>query len=157
MGYFGTDLGFELDFQRYRHFFKDSEISPLDPAAPPNCRPGISGPCTDINTDAFGFMGNVVVPIRIQGATKWRPYGTAGLGWIHAWANGASAQEHRSQNDLGFNVGGGVTYSLGERVGLRSDLRYFRAFADKNEPEGVYFKNYGFLRLTLGLTFGSRR
>src|SRR5262245_65875807 len=58
VGYLGTRFGFELDFQRYQHFFKDSEISPLDPAAPPNCTAGISGPCTAINTDAWGIIGN---------------------------------------------------------------------------------------------------
>jgi hypothetical protein len=41
VGYLGSGLGFE--FQRYQHFFKDSEISPRDPAAPPNCTPSLSG------------------------------------------------------------------------------------------------------------------
>src|SRR5262245_26292456 len=49
----------EFDFERYQHFFKDSEMFPLDPGAPPNCT-GAAGPrCTDIDTDAMGFMGNV--------------------------------------------------------------------------------------------------
>ena len=152
VGYFGGRLGFELEFQRYQHFFKDSEIVPLDPAAPPNCT-GAPGPCKDINTDAMGFMGNVVVPIRIQGAPRWRPYGTAGLGLIRAWTN----EPDRRQNDLGFNVGGGVMFSLSKRVGLRGDLRYSRALADENKPDGVYPKDYGFWRATLGVTFGFPR
>jgi opacity protein-like surface antigen len=153
VAYFHGRLGFELEFQRYQHFFKDSEIFPLDPAAPPNCRPGVGPPCTDIDTDAMGFMANVVVPIRIQGAPKTRPYGTAGLGLIRAWTN----ERERNQNDLGFNIGGGVMFSLSKRVGLRADLRYFRALADENEPDGVYFKDYGFWRATLGVTFGFPR
>jgi hypothetical protein len=124
-GYLGGRFGFEFDVMRYQHFFKDSEVFPLDPAAPPNCTPAAGeapGPCTDIDTDAMGFMGNVVLPIRIQGAPKWRPYGTAGLGVIRAWTN----EEGRHQNNLGFNGGGGVMYSLSKYVGLRGDLRYFR-------------------------------
>jgi Outer membrane protein beta-barrel domain len=144
--------GFELDFQRYQHFFKDSEVFPLDPAAPPNCT-GTAMPCIDLNTDAWGLMGNLVVPIRIKGAPKWRPYGTAGLGMIHAWVN----ERDRHQDDLGFNVGGGVMFSLSKRVGLRGDLRHFRALADEHKPDGVYFKDYGFWRATLGVTFGFPR
>lgn len=148
VGYSSDRLGFEFDFQRYQHFFKDSEVSPLDPSAPPNCRPGINGPCTDINTDAIGLMGNVVVPIRIDGAPKWQPFGSAGLGVIRAWTNEAG----RAQNDLAFNVGGGVMYALNRRVGLRGDLRYFRAFVDENDPDGIRLTDYGFLRASVGVT-----
>jgi len=150
-GYLGDRVGFEVDFQRYQHFFKDSEVFPLDPSAPPNCTGGIAGACTDIDTDAMGFMANVVLPIRIQGVPKWRPYGTAGLGVIRAWTN----VEDRSQDNLGFNVGGGVRYSLilSQHIGLRGDLRYFRAVVDKNERKGVLFKDYDFLRASLGVTF----
>ena len=115
VGYSGGRLGFEFDVLRYQHFFRDSEVDPLDPSSPPNCRPGISGPCTDINTDAIGLMGNVVVPIRIHGTTKWQPFGAAGLGMIRAWTN----EENRVQNNFAFNVGGGVMYALNRRVGLR--------------------------------------
>jgi hypothetical protein len=151
VGYIGARFGFEFDFQRYQHFFKDAEVFPLDPAAPPNCA-GAAGRCTDIDTDAMGFMGNVVVPIRIQGARKWRPHVTAGIGMIHAWSQGEPVDRH--QNDPGFNGGAGVTYLLTQRVGLRGDLRYFRALVDENKPDGVYFEDYGFWRATLGVTFG---
>ncbi len=152
VGYFAGRFGFELDFQRYQHFFKDSEVFPLDPAAPPNCT-GAAMPCTDINTDAWGLMGNLVVPIRIKDAPKWRPYGTAGLGLIHAWTN----EHDRHQSNFGLNLGGGVMFSLSKRVGLRGDLRYFRALADEHKPDGVYFRDYGFWRATLGVTFGFPR
>ena len=153
VGYLGDRLGFEFDFQRYQHFFKDAEVFPLDPSAPPNCRPGVGGPCTDINTDAIGFMGNAVLPVRIHGATKWHPFGSAGLGIMRAWTN----EEDRAQNNLGFNVGGGVTYFLNTHVGLRGDLRYFRALVDENERDGVLVTDYGFLRVSMGVTFGFRR
>jgi hypothetical protein len=36
-------------------------------------------------------------------------------------------------------------------------MRYFRAFVDEDEGDGFYFKNYGFLRVTFGVTFGFPR
>jgi opacity protein-like surface antigen len=147
-GYVGDRLGFEFDVKRYHHFFKDENVD----LVPNNCVPGVTPPCIDLNTDAWSFMGNVVAPIR-NGA-RWRPYGTAGLGVIHAWVEGPGDQYDVGQNNLAFNVGGGVMYSVKGRVGLRGDLRYFRAFVDEDKREGGYFKDYGFLRATFGVTFG---
>lgn len=153
VGYLGGRLGFEVEVQRYQHFFKDAEVIPLDPAAPPNCMPGIAGPCADINTDAIGVMGHVVLPIRILGATKWHPYGSAGLGLIRGWTN----EDDRAQNDLAVDVGGGVTWSFNPRVGLRGDLRYIQAFADEHEPDGIRLKDYGFMRVSVGVSFAFGR
>jgi opacity protein-like surface antigen len=147
IAYFRGGLGFEFDVTRYQHFFKDSEVFPRDPAAPPNCT-GQSGPCTDIDTDAMSVMANVVVPLRVRAATKWHPYGSAGLGMIRAWTN----EEGRHQNDLGFNIGGGVMYSVSTRVGLRGDLRYSRALVGEDTPDGVYDRDYGFWRAAVGVT-----
>ena len=152
VGYLGDRLGFEFDLARYQHFFKDSEVFPLSPAAPPNCQPGASSACTDIDTDAIGFSGNVVLPIRIHAAAKWHPFGSAGLGVIRGWTN----EEDRAQNNLAFNVGGGVTYLLNTRLGLRGDLRYFRALVDDNKPDGIRVTDYGFMRASVGVTFRFR-
>ena len=149
VGYFGGWLGFELDVQRYHHFFKDKNVD----LVPNNCAPGVGPQCTDLNTDAWSFMGNVVAPIRSKGV-KWRPYGTVGLGVIHSWVEGPGDQYDIGQNNPAFNVGGGVIYSLNTRVGLRGDLRYFRAFVDESKREGGYFRDYGFVRATVGVTFG---
>ena len=147
-GYFGDRLGFEFDVQRYHHFFKDKNVD----LVPNNCVPGVTTPCIDLNTDAWSFMGNVVAPIRSRGA-KWRPYGTAGLGVIHAWVDGPGDRYDVEQDNPALNVGGGVMYSVKSRVGLRGDVRYFRAFVDEDRREGGYFKDYGFLRATFGVTF----
>ena len=152
VGYFGNRLGFEFDFERYNHFFKDRDLANL---VPNNCGFEPPGqPCSDLNTDAVSFMGNVVAPVRLGGAKNWRPYATAGLGVIRAWVEDPSQQlVDTDQNNLAFNVGGGVMYSLNDRVKLRGDLRYFRAFVDENKHEGGYYKDYGFLRTTVGVTF----
>jgi hypothetical protein len=147
-GYLGDRLGFELDVQRYHHFFKDTNVD----LVPNNCAPGVSGPCIDLNTDASSYTGNAVALFRGKGA-KWRPYGTAGLGVIHAWFEGPGDQYDVGQTNTSLNVGGGVMYSVKGRVGLRGDLRYCRAFVDEDEREGGYFKDYGFWRATFGVTF----
>lgn len=153
-GYLGDWLGFELDVERHFHFFKDSEIGNTGNVM-----------AEDVNTRATSFMGNVVVPIRGKGAT-WRPYGAAGFGVIRAlFDHTAPNQSDVHQNHLAFNVGGGVMRSLSSRLGLRGDLRYFRAFADENKSlpagqrgdvNGVY-RDYGFWHFTFGVTFGFPR
>jgi hypothetical protein len=154
VGFFGDRLGFELDVQRYHHFFKDENVD----LVPNNCTPGrASGaPCIDLNTDAWGFMGNVVAPLRSREA-KWRPYGTIGFGVIHARVEGPGDQYDVAQDDLALSVGGGVMSSLNGRVGLRGDLRYVHAFVDEDKREGGYFRDYGFLRATVGVTFSFPR
>jgi len=41
---------------------------------------------------------------------------------------------------------------LRKHVGLRGDLRYFRALVDEDKREGVLFRDYGFWRTTVGVT-----
>ena len=146
VSYFAGGLGFEFDFERYNHFFKDEDVAELLP-----------DPRMDLDTDAMSFMGNVMVPIRLQGTTKLRPYGVAGMGMIRAMFDSTGDQSDTAQNDLGFNLGGGVLYSLNSRVGLRSDLRYFRALVDEDDREGDFFRDYGFWRVTIGVTVGFPR
>ena len=152
VSFLGGRLGFEFDLMRYQHFFKDSEVFPADPAAPPNCLPASGAnriPCTDINTDALSYMGNLLVPVRLQRAPKLRLYGIAGLGVIRAWTN----EPDRNQNNLGLNGGAGLMYSLSKRIGVRGDVRYFHALVNEGARDGVLFRDYNFLRVSAGVTF----
>jgi opacity protein-like surface antigen len=140
IGYVGHRLGFEFDVERYNHFFKDEDIGDI---IPDNCgaEPAAAGPtiepCTDANTDALGFMGNVVVPIRFTAAARWHPYAIAGGGVIRAWVDDPSHQlADTDQNNLALDAGGGVSYALNERTALRADLRYARTFVDEHAHEG---------------------
>jgi opacity protein-like surface antigen len=153
---FGGRLGFEFDVERYNHFYKDKDLAHL---VANNCGVGPTGePCTDLNTDAIGYMGNVIVPIRLTDAKNWRPYATAGLGVIHSWVTDPSdTVADTNQNNVAFDFGGGVMYSLNKRVALRGDVRYFLAFVDEAKRGGFYFNDYGFLRATFGVTFGFPR
>jgi opacity protein-like surface antigen len=150
IGYVGRRLGFELDLERYWHFFKDSDIGNTGDVM-----------AEDVDTRATSLMGNLVVPIDVGDATRWRPYGIAGLGVIRAtFKRSAVNQSDVHQTDPAFNVGAGVIRSLGSRVGLRGDLQYFRAFAETNKalPPGQrgdvsgFYRDYGFLRGTVAVT-----
>ena len=154
IGYIGGLVGFEFDVQRYYHFFKDADVAGLVPST---TDPGGPGALIDLDTDARSFMGNVLAPIRIPGATKLRPYGTAGIGVIRAVFETSYELADTDQNNLGFNVGGGLMYSLNDRLGLRIDVRYFRALVDEDKHQGGFFKDYGFLRATGGITVGFGR
>jgi opacity protein-like surface antigen len=153
VAYFGSRFSFEFDVERYNHFYRDKNVTGL---VSNNCGVGPAGePCTDLNTDAIGYMGNIAAPIRIAGAPNWRPYAAAGLGVIHSSVTDPSGVvTDTNQNNFAFNVGGGVMHPLNNRVGLRGDVRYFRALGvDQDKREGFYFKDYGFLRATVGVTF----
>jgi opacity protein-like surface antigen len=151
LAYWGNRLGFELEYQHYFHFFKDKNVDII----PNNCAPGGPIPCVDLNTRARSIMGSAAVLLGSEGA-KWRAYGTAGVGVIHAWIEGPGEQYDLDQNNLALNIGGGVKYALIPRVGMRSDVRYMRAFVGEGSDD-AYRRDYGFLRATLGVTFGLTR
>jgi opacity protein-like surface antigen len=145
-GYFGDRVGFEFDFQRFQHFFKDADVSNNVPDSR-----------IDFDTDAWSFMGNVVAPLHLKHALKLRPYAAGGLGAIRARFDSADNRFDAKQTNLGFNLGGGAMYALNQRIGLRSDLRYFRGLVDDNSAQGSggFFKrDYGFWRFSIGVTFG---
>lgn len=154
VGYVPGRLGFELDLERHWHFFKDADI-------------GNTGTqqAVDIDTRATSLMVSAIVPIRAPRGRRWRPYCAAGLGVIRATFKHAGPTASVHQDDVAFNAGGGVTYSLSSLVGLRLDLRYFLALADQDKalPAGQrgdgdgFYRDYGFLRVTVGVTFGFPR
>ena len=148
-GYYvrGT-IGFELDAELHGHFFRDEDVAALMPAG------------VDLNTRAVIASGNIVVPYCVRGAAGiWCPYATAGLGLIHPTFEGIAQQPGtesfvRTQTNLALNGGVGVTHALTRWVGFRVDARYFRALVDESSTGGGYFKDYGYCRVSVGITFG---
>lgn len=140
--YFGGKLGIELDIERHDHFFRDEDIADLVPV-------GI-----DLNSDAMLYMGNIVVPLHVQRAGIWRPYASAGAGAIRAIFDSVGADQYDAkQTNLTIHAGAGVMHALTRHVGLRADAHYFRALVDES-AEGGYRKDYGFWRVSLGVTIG---
>jgi opacity protein-like surface antigen len=141
--YYRGRIGLELDVAYQFHFFKDEDVADLVPER------------VDLNTRAITAMANVVAPIPIPRAPIWLPYGSAGLGAVHAiFAADGSDELDRTQTNLAFNVGVGMKHRLTELVGLQVEGRYFRVLVDEDSTTGGYFEDYDMWRVSVGVTFG---
>ncbi len=117
----------------------------------------------DVNSSITTLMGNVVIGIPIGGTTGGgvRPYVTGGAGLMRANVEFEDLFENLSTRELGVNVGGGVHVFFGDNIGLRGDVRYFRAIAGDDESdvfdadflEGNWLADFDYWRGTIGVTF----
>jgi opacity protein-like surface antigen len=57
---------------------------------------------------------------------KMTPYAAAGIGFGNQSTSVDSTSESSSANEVGFNVGGGVTYPLGNALYFRGDIRFYK-------------------------------
>ena len=82
------------------------------------------------------FMGNVLIqPFGGSRTNMFRPYGVAGIGLIQHRVETTDNlfgfdSDHGS---FGFNVGGGAMGFFSDYIGIRGDIRYFRATDDLND------------------------
>jgi opacity protein-like surface antigen len=131
-------VGFEVDFGYSPNFF---EVSPDD------------NNFNFINDgNVTTLMANLVVGAPM-GAV--RPYASGGVGLIRQRADDVGQFfDTVTNNDFGFNIGGGVMGFMNDRVGVRGDIRYFRAVHD-SDPDGVDLDlgDFKFWRGTVGVTF----
>jgi hypothetical protein len=97
--------------------------------------PEITG-CEDKNLNigaAIGSMGPLFGLDLIVGPEigPLRPYATGGIGLIKSHVNfDAASLLDASNNDFGWNFGGGLMVFFGETVGVRGDIRHFHSFQD---------------------------
>lgn len=142
-------FGFELDGELHGHFFRDEDVADLVPEH------------VDLNTRAALLSASAVARHcwRSLNYGTWCPYVTVGAGVIHAWFDGTAhmagtTSTAKSQSDPALTAGVGITQLFTRHVGVRVDARYFRALVDENARDGGYFEDYGFLRLSAGVTVG---
>lgn len=148
LGYTRGWLGVELDLDRHHHFYKDAVLT----SVPNSCVPGVMGPCIDSDTDAWIMTASAIAFAPLATDTRWRFYGTAGAGVIHAWIHDAG--EYNSDQTLPTaSLGIGASFWPKPWLGFRADVRYFHAFVDEADPDGGYASDYDFARLALGVTF----
>lgn len=127
----GGPLGFSVDFGYTKDFFGDE------------------APIGDNNVTTL--MGNVML------ITPGHPriYGSAGVGLMKTRVEDVTGFFKIDSSDFGFNAGGGI-YIVGDGpIGVRADIRYFRALQDP-EPDGEFDVDFGKLdywRGTAGITF----
>ena len=104
------------------------------------------------------LMGNLIVGIPIGNASQGgqlRPYVTGGLGLMRTSADANQLFDRFSSNDFAINFGGGVMAFFSEHVGLRGDVRYFRAINDDDAGSGVDFSlgDFDFWKWDVGAAF----
>jgi opacity protein-like surface antigen len=141
LAYMGASVfGFEVDFGYSPEFFEpdDDDIDLID------------------NSNVTTLMANAVVGVPIGGSeAQVRPYVVGGVGLLRSAVTGAGDLFDVSNNDFGFDVGGGLYVFFNEHVGLRGDVRYFRSLQDPDEDDefDVAVGNFDFWRGTGGVTF----
>jgi len=106
-GVMGNVFGFEEEVAYAPNFFGDA--------------PGLS-------TSVLTLMSNVML---VPNLGPVRPYVLAGIGLIktHVELTPTSVLT-TDNNNLGWDVGGGLILLVGDHVGVRGDLRYFHSFQD---------------------------
>jgi len=83
------------------------------------------GSTSNQSTDVLTFMGNFMLAPKIG---PIQPYGEAGIGLIRTMVENAG--EDSDENQIGWDIGGGVIAFFNRHVGLRGDIRYFHSFQD---------------------------
>lgn len=107
------------------------------------------------NNSVIDLMGNVIVGVPVGGTrgAGIRPYLTAGLGLLRTQVDGGTiAQVSSSNNDFGWNAGGGVMGYFSDHVGIRGDLRYLRNI-ENNSTSTLDFDpgSFHFWRASVGV------
>jgi opacity protein-like surface antigen len=135
-------IGFEVDLSSTPNFFQTT---------------GGAGDFEFGDGYVASFMGNLVVgaPIGGQAGVGVRPYGTVGLGLLRSSMDGGGLFDDVSSSDLGFNAGAGAHVFFNDNIGLRGDIRYFRAMQGNNSNAdfGLDIEDFDFWRGTVGVTF----
>jgi opacity protein-like surface antigen len=131
-------IGFEIDFGYSPNFFETS--------TPPS---GFFKFSPDSNVTTL--TGNVMIGAH---GGPIRPYVVGGVGLIRTKVQDIGQLiSVNSKNDLGMDIGGGLTGFFASNVGLRGDVRYFRSFrGTADNASGITLGDFKFWRASLGLS-----
>lgn len=107
VGALGSVVGFEADFGFAKNFFGTEPL---------------------LHSDVITAMGNLIIGPKIGPA---RLYGVGGFGLLRVTASTALINVVVSDNNnVGYDLGGGLIILFGEHVGVRGDIRAFRSLQD---------------------------
>jgi opacity protein-like surface antigen len=101
-GAVGSIVGFEAELGYTKNFF---------------------GETSDQSSNVLTFMGNFMLAPKIGPV---QPYGVAGLGLIRTSVERVGISD--DQNQVGWDLGGGLMVFFGAHFGLRGDIRYYHSF-----------------------------
>jgi len=146
LGWMGAGMiGFEFDFGYSPNFFEtavtdDDDFEFVD------------------DSNVTTLMANVILGVPIGGQSGFgvRPFAVGGVGLIRTRLEDADDFfDEVDSNDFGFNVGAGLNIFFADNIGVRGDIRYFRAFGDDEDEDAFDFRltEFDFWRATVGVTF----
>lgn len=116
-------IGSELEFSETRNFFET--------------------PSGLAHGKIITLMPSIFVAVPIN---KVRPYGIFGFGFIRQRTETSGGIfSDLSDDDIGYSVGGGVTFKFARHAGVRGDLRHFKV----RKADGISFQ-----RLMVGIVLG---
>ncbi|RPI56866.1 MAG: hypothetical protein EHM55_03850 [Acidobacteria bacterium] len=117
-------IGSELEFSETRNFFET-----------PN---GVA------HGKIITLMPSIFVAVPVGPV---RPYGIFGFGFIRVRTQSTQGGvlSNLSDDDVGYSVGGGVTFQFARKAGVRADLRHFQV----RTSDGISFQ-----RFMVGLVLG---
>jgi hypothetical protein len=117
-------IGSELEFSETRNFFET--------------------PAGVAHGKIITLMPSIFVAVPIG---RLRPYGIFGFGFIRQRTELSEGGifTNLSDDDIGYSVGGGITYQFARRAGVRGDLRHFKV----RKADGISFQ-----RLMVGIVLG---
>jgi opacity protein-like surface antigen len=135
--------GFEIDFGYTPNFFELTEGD---------------GDFDYGDNNLTTLMANLTLgaPIGGQSGIGLRPYASGGVGIIRTRVDNPGDLFEVNSNNWGFNAGAGVAGFFSDNVGIRGDVRYFRAFDDIEDDDDdldITLGDLRFWRGTVGITF----
>jgi opacity protein-like surface antigen len=104
LGAVGSIVGFEAELGYTKNFF---------------------GETSSQTSNVLTLMGNFMVAPKIGPV---QPYVLVGTGLIRTSVETVGGATSSDQNQIGWDVGGGLMVFFGEHIGIRGDVRYFHSF-----------------------------
>jgi opacity protein-like surface antigen len=96
------------------------------------------------------IAGNVMVTAHDR---SLHSYAVAGLAMLRTTLQGIRQTSASTKNDLGMDVGAGLTAFVARHVGIRGDVRYFRSFRSADaEFDGLALAALRFWRVSGGVS-----
>jgi opacity protein-like surface antigen len=99
------------------------------------------------------LMGNIIIGVPVGGThgAGVRPFVTGGVGLLRTQIDGGSLfKVSSSNNQFGWNIGGGVMGYFNDHVGLRGEIKYLRVFSG-DVVNGLDLGTLNFTRLSIGI------
>lgn len=96
-------------------------------------------------------MTTLVANFMLAGKGAVRPYVSLGGGLIRQEVETVSGFFTADRNSFGFDAGGGLMVFFGGPVGVRGDIRFFRALHDDEDSVDLSLNSFRFWRGTVGV------